>query len=181
MSWKTLKTLPITFLILGLLALAVGFQAASIEKVDEPSGEFWVKEGLLLEANATRLTWGLKLLPGKHWRFKIYFKANAAVWVKAVELPSFNALYSRFAKEVNETKVFKPPGEPVELTWLLENPNPKAVTIRFFVVKYEALIKPYELFGRICQGLGVAFLAASAAAAAWRKLKPRPKGGRGKP
>lgn len=130
----------------------------------------------MLEANATRLTWGLKLLPGKYWRFKIYFKANAGVWVKAVELPSLNALYSRFAKEINETKVFKPPGEPVELTWLLENPNPSGVTIRFFVVKYEALTKPYELFGRVCQGLGVASLTASAATAARRKLKTRPKG-----
>jgi len=164
-------------LILGLFALAVGFQAASIEKVDEPSGEFWVKEGLLLEANATRLTWGLRLLPGKYWRFKIYFKANAGVWVKAVDLSSLNALYSRFAKEMNETKVFEPPGEPTELTWLVENPNPNVVTIQFFAVKYEALIKPYELPGRVCQGLGAAFLTASAATAAWRKLKPR----RGKP
>lgn len=150
----------LTLIFLGLTLSTLGFYLYNIEKTQEFSGKFWIKENSIIEAEASRLTWGLKLASENYYRFKINFKANSSAWVKAIDYSSTKILYAKQAQELNEEKIIKA-SESFELTWLIENKNLNPIIVYQFTVECKAFVKPYAVLGEIFMVCGIAFLASS--------------------
>ncbi|MBS7655208.1 hypothetical protein KEJ50_01680 [Candidatus Bathyarchaeota archaeon] len=151
--------LILTLTLLGLTLLTLGFHLYNIEETQEFLGKFWIKENSIIEAEASRLTWGLKLAPENYYRFKINFKANSSACIKAIDYSSTKILYAKQAQELNEEKIIKA-SKSFELTWLIENKNPNPIIVYQFTVECKAFIKPYMVLGEIFMVCGVAFLIA---------------------
>jgi hypothetical protein len=150
----------ITLIILGLTLLALGFYLYCSEEKQEFLGRFWIEEDSIIEAEASRLTWGLKLSPEKYYRFKVNFKANSSACIKAIDYSSTKIIYAKQAQELNEEKIIKA-SKSFELTWLIENKNPNPIIVYQFTIECEAFVKPYKVLGEIFMVCSIAFLATS--------------------
>lgn len=148
-------------LIVGVILLVYGLAFQEKEVEIEPHGILWLEPNSVINPNAKRVTWGVKVLPSdipNFWRINIDLKANGSIGVKSFWSDPSDIMIEFFGKEFNETTDIMVDGNKTEWTFYIDNPNPNFVEVERLIVTYSAFNNPLENFGRSLFNLGISLV-----------------------